>query len=70
MSNRSFPHRDVNGYQPPMGPKNITDPKSPGLHGNNFECEGTQGPKDYSCESSGSPGLGGVNHSCGSQGCR
>lgn len=27
--------KDVNNYQPPVGPKNINDPKSPGLHGTN-----------------------------------
>ena len=27
--------RDVMGYSPPVGPTNINDPKSPGLHGSN-----------------------------------
>jgi hypothetical protein len=27
--------KDVNKYKPPVGPKNIGDPKSPGLHGTN-----------------------------------
>lgn len=26
---------DVMGYKPPVGPKNINDAKSPGLHGTN-----------------------------------
>ena len=30
-------------YKPPVGPKNINDSKSPGLHGDNCGCCGTQG---------------------------
>jgi hypothetical protein len=30
-------------YSPPQGPKNINDPKSPGLHGTNHGPCGTQG---------------------------
>lgn len=30
-------------YSPPQGPKNIGDPKSPGLHGTNHGNAGTQG---------------------------
>lgn len=30
-------------YSPPQGPKGITDPKSPGLHGDNCGNCGTQG---------------------------
>ncbi len=30
-------------YSPPKGPSNIGDPKSPGLHGTNHGCCGTQG---------------------------
>ena len=35
--------KDVNNYKPPVGPKNIADPKSPGLHGTNHSNCGTQG---------------------------
>jgi len=37
--------KDVNKYKPPMGPKNIMDPKSPGLHGTNYGNCGTQGKR-------------------------
>lgn len=37
--------RDVMNYQPPMGPSNINDPKSPGLHGENCGNCGTQGKR-------------------------
>jgi len=58
--------KDVRNYQPPLGPKNIMDPKSPGLHGTNQGI--TNGP-DNGGPHSGSPGLGGTNHGCcGSQG--
>jgi hypothetical protein len=30
-------------YDPPVGPKNISDPKSPGLHGTNHGCCVMQG---------------------------
>lgn len=30
-------------YSPPVGPSNINDPKSPGLHGSNHGNNGTQG---------------------------
>lgn len=35
--------KDVNKYRPPVGPSNISDPKSPGLHGTNYSNRGTQG---------------------------
>lgn len=35
--------RDVHNYSPPKGPSNIKDPESPGLHGDNHGCCGTQG---------------------------
>lgn len=58
--------KDVNNYCPPQGPKNIMDPKGPGLHGENKGI--TNGP-DSGGRHSGSPGLGGVNNgNCGSQG--
>lgn len=37
MSVKSIP------YSPPKGPSNINDSKSPGLHGSNHGCCGTQG---------------------------
>lgn len=36
------PVRDVHNYKPPVGPKNIGDSKSPGLHGSNLGSCGTQ----------------------------
>lgn len=58
--------KDVMDYKPPTGPRNIMDPKSPGLHGENKG--NTNGP-DSGGRHSGSPGLGGTNHGCcGSQG--
>jgi hypothetical protein len=53
--------RDVMGYQPPRGPSNITDSKTPGLHGENLGNCGTQGPNSGGGRPSGSPGLGGDN---------
>ncbi len=41
-SGGQMPVRDVHNYQPPMGPSNIGDPKSPGLHGDNCGNCGTQ----------------------------
>ena len=35
--------KDVNNYQPPQGPSNINEPKTPGLHGENHGNCGTQG---------------------------
>jgi hypothetical protein len=37
------PAHDVNSYQPPKGPSNIGSPQSPGLHGTNHGCCGSQG---------------------------
>lgn len=34
--------RDVHNYSPPVGPKSINDPKTPGLHGTNHGNCGTQ----------------------------
>jgi hypothetical protein len=42
-SGGQMPVRDVIGYKPPVGPSNINDSKSPGLHGENHGCCGTQG---------------------------
>lgn len=58
--------KDVMNYKPPTGPKNIGDPKSPGLHGVNH---GTENGCDSDGRAGGSPGIGGTNHGCcGSQG--
>ncbi len=35
--------KDVHNYQPPVGPSNINDPKSPGLHGTNHGNACSQG---------------------------
>lgn len=35
--------KDVMNYKPPVGPSNINDAKSPGLHGNNHGCAPGQG---------------------------
>jgi hypothetical protein len=37
--------KDVHNYKPPVGPTNINDPKSPGLHGTNHGSCGTQSKK-------------------------
>ena len=34
--------RDVHAYRPPVGPSNINDSKSPGIHGTNHGNCGTQ----------------------------
>lgn len=58
--------KDVRNYSPPVGPKGIMDPKSPGLHGSNH---GTENGPDMGGSHSGSPGIGGSNHGCcGTQG--
>jgi hypothetical protein len=51
--------RDVLNYKPPQGPTNITESKSPGLHGANLGYCGSQESTSCGCDSSGSPGLGG-----------
>ena len=58
--------RDVMGYKGPTKAINIVDPKSPGLHGDNYECYGTQGQKSISIQTSGAPGIRGEN--CGNVG--
>lgn len=61
--------KDVMGYQPPVGPKGIMEPQSPGLHGTN---QGNTNGPDYGGPHGGRPGIqsgGGINHGCcGSQG--
>jgi hypothetical protein len=56
---------DVHAYRPPQGPKNIMDPKSPGLHGTNH---GNENGPDMGGRHSGRPGIGGKVHGSGSQG--
>ena len=56
-----MPVRDVHNYSPPKGPSNINDAKSPGLHGTNYGCCGTQGKASLRAGESGSPGLHGSN---------
>jgi len=58
-SNQGRDQRDVNNYQPPTRVKTPTDPKGPGLHGDNFDYCGTQERTSVSAQSSGGPGLGG-----------
>jgi hypothetical protein len=58
------PKRDVNNYQPPRGPTNIMDPKSPGLNGTNHGCCGSQEAESLHSQSSGSPGIGSTGHCC------
>lgn len=52
-----MPVRDVRNYSPPLGPTNINDAKSPGLHGSNhgMAC------KPIADRGSGSVGLHGEN---------
>lgn len=57
--------RDVMNYSPPKGPTNINDPKSPGIHGNNYDNCGTQQRSSVTAEESGSPGLHGDNQGTG-----
>jgi hypothetical protein len=57
---------DVNRYSPPQGPRNIMDPKNPGLHGEKY---GNRNGPDRAGRRSGGPGLGGKNRgNSGSQG--
>lgn len=35
--------KEIANYKPPVGPTNINDPKTPGLHGTNHGTCGTQG---------------------------
>ena len=70
-SNQGRTQRDVMDYQPPTRVKTPYDPKSPGLHGRNFDYCGTQERDSIRSESSGGPGLGGDSiRPAGSQGRR
>jgi hypothetical protein len=55
--------KPIANYHAPVGPSNINDPKSPGIHGDHHgmaRCPtGSRG--------SGSPGIGGTTHRSGSQ---
>ena len=50
-------------YCPPVGPTNINDPKSPGIHGTSHGMARSPSASG----TSGSPGLGGTVHRSGSQ---
>ena len=56
-----MPVRDVMGYCPPQGPTNITDAKTPGLHGGNHGIANCFYPD--ADDSGGSVGLHGDNQS-------
>ena len=64
--------KDVMRYSPPVGPKGIKDPQSPGIHGANSGIDGSQDSTSDALQRGGSVGIvsnGGVNHGCcGSQG--
>lgn len=61
--------KDVMNYSPPVGPKGINDPQSPGIHGANF---GNQNGPNTAGSRGGSVGIqsgGGTNRgNSGSQG--
>lgn len=57
-----MPVRDVHKYQPPLGPTNIGDPNSPGLHGHNCGKAGTQGASSLEQDEAGHVGIGSVDH--------
>lgn len=65
--NQGRSSRDVMGYAPPQGPTNITEAEAPGLHGDNCGNQGYQNTGRERKQSSGSPGIGGKIHPCGSQ---
>lgn len=52
-------------YSPPVGPTNINDSKSPGIHGDNCGNCGTQEATSTGGQSSGSVGLHGDSHGTG-----
>jgi hypothetical protein len=57
---------DVMGYSPPYGPKGITDPQNPGIHGTNL---GNKNDPDNADSRTGTPMAGAKNRgNCGSQG--
>lgn len=58
--------KDVRNYSPPVGPKGIMSPQSPGLHD---DVPGNTNRPIEGHRHSGSPGIGGTNHgTSGSQG--
>lgn len=56
---------DVMNYKAPQGPKGINDPQGPGLHDDR---PGTTNRPMEGHRHSGSPGIGGTVHHCGTQG--
>jgi hypothetical protein len=55
--------RDVMNYKAPVGPTNINDAKSPGLHGDSHGMARCP----VADRGSGGPGIGGTTHRSGSQ---
>ena len=55
--------RDVMNYKPPVGPTNIHDAKSPGIHGANHG----MAQRPVASGTSGHPGNSGTVHRSGSQ---
>lgn len=55
--------KPITNYKAPVGPTNINDSKSPGIHGANhgMAC------RPSASGTSGSPGIGGTTHRSGSQ---
>jgi hypothetical protein len=61
--------KDVMNYSPPVGPKGINDPQTPGIHGPNSGVDGTQGGGSTSPSYRGFGGAGINNRgNSGSQG--
>jgi hypothetical protein len=55
--------RDVMNYKAPVGPTNINDAKSPGIHGDSHGMARCP----VASSGGGSPGIGGTTHRSGSQ---
>jgi hypothetical protein len=55
--------KPISNYKAPVGPTNINDSKSPGIHGDSHGMASCPSPRG----SSGSPGIGGSVHRSGSQ---
>lgn len=53
----------LSNYCPPVGPTNVNDPKSPGIHGTDHG----MAARPVASGTSGSPGIGGTTHRSGSQ---
>jgi hypothetical protein len=55
--------KPISNYKAPVGPTNINDSKSPGIHGANHGMARSPSASG----TSGSPGIGGTTHRSGSQ---